>query len=255
MQLADIAVSGMETQESGVLIGGGHYWEIVSGKLKHLYESLVALDSKFGWLIQRTVSALNVASEIEPVDVGTLHVCRIGRTYKLSFWETESIGIVTEKESKKSDEKTMQFFEQSLLFKGGRYEVSLPRKIENNDLHSNYDVAKKRFDQLIKKFKMNVPLYDQYNEVIQDYVKQGIVERVKNDNQTDNRLYYLPHRAVIKEERLTTKLRVVFDASSHATGCLSLNDCLMKGPNLNPDLLSILLKFRQHKVAFMADIP
>ena len=59
----------------------------------------------------------------------------------------------------------------------------------------------------------------------------------------------------IKEERLTTKLRVVFDASSHATGCLSLNDCLMKGPNLNPDLLSILLKFRQHKVAFMADIP
>lgn len=140
---------------------------------------------------------LNVASEIEPADVGTLHVSvgleeQINLTLR-SFWETESIGTVTEKESKKSDEETMQFFEQSLLFKGGRYEVSLPWKNENNDLHSNYDVTKKHSDQLIKKFKTNVPVYDQYSEVIQDYEKQGIVECVKNDNQTDNRLYYLPH--------------------------------------------------------------
>ena len=64
MQLADTAVSGMETQQLGVLIGGDHDWEIVSGKLERLSESLVALDSKFGWLIQGTVSVLNVASEI-----------------------------------------------------------------------------------------------------------------------------------------------------------------------------------------------
>ena len=43
-----------------------------------------------------------------------------------SFWETGSIGIAMEKESKKSDEETMQFFELSLLYKGGKYEVSLP---------------------------------------------------------------------------------------------------------------------------------
>ena len=79
------------------------------------------------------------------------------------------------------------------------------------------------------------------------------MERVQNVV-TDNPTYYLPHRAVINEERLTTKLRVVFDASSHAEGCQSLNDCLMTGPNLNPELLSILLKFRKHEVAFMADI-
>ena len=70
--------------------------------------------------------------------------------------------------------------------------MSLPWKKEN-DLHSNCDVAKKHSDQLIKKFKTNVPLYDQYSEVIEDYGKQGIVECVKNDNQTDNCLYYLPH--------------------------------------------------------------
>lgn len=34
----------------------------------------------------------------------------------------------------------------------------------------------------------------------------------------------------------------------------SLNECLLTGPNLNPDLLSILMKFRQQRVAVMADI-
>lgn len=91
--------------------------------------------------------------------------------------------------------------------------MSLPWKNESNDLSSNYDVAKRRFD--------HVPLYDQYRKVIQD-----IVEDVKNV-ETDNSLYYLPHRAVINEECLPTKLRVVFDASSHATGCSSLNEALI----------------------------
>lgn len=78
---------------------------IVSGKLERLSESLVALDSKFGWLIQGTVSMLNVTSDTEPTDVGALHVsvdldAQINHTLR-SFWETESIGIVTERESKK----------------------------------------------------------------------------------------------------------------------------------------------------------
>ena len=257
LQLADTSVSGMETQELGVLIGGDHYWKIVTGKLERLSESLVALDSKFGWLIQGTVSMLNVTTETEPTDVGTLHVSvgldeKINHTLR-SFWEIESIGIMNEKESLKSNEEALQLFEKTVQFKEERYEVRLPWKNEDHYLPSNYNVAKRRFDQLVKKFQNNVPLYEKYSDVIKEYVSQGIVERVQNVV-TDNPTYYLPHRAVINEERLTTKLRVVFDASSHAEGCQSLNDCLMTGPNLNPELLSILLKFRKHKVAFMADI-
>lgn len=66
--------------------------------------------------------------------------------------------------------------------------------------------------------------------------------------------YYLPHHAVMREDKVTTKLRVMFDASSHEEGSPSLNDCLLTGPNLNPDLMSVLIKFRLHEVAYMADI-
>lgn len=64
----------------------------------------------------------------------------------------------------------------------------------------------------------------------------------------------MPHHAVLRQDKTTTKLRVVFDASSHEEGCPSLNDCLFEGPNLNPDLLDVLIRFRLHKIALTADI-
>lgn len=64
----------------------------------------------------------------------------------------------------------------------------------------------------------------------------------------------MPHKEVMREQALTTKMRVVFDASSHAKGCKSLNDCLQKGDNLYQDLVQILLRFRTHPVAVIADI-
>lgn len=67
-----------------------------------------------------------------------------------------------------------------------------------------------------------------------DYLQQGICEDVPaNDSEaekTDAVEYYLPHNAMLREDKTTTKLKVVFDAFSHA----SLNYCLLAGPNLNP---------------------
>lgn len=41
---------------------------------------------------------------------------------------------------------------------------------------------------------------------------------------------------------------------AHDKDGMSLNECLYKGPNLNPELLSVLLKFRENRIAFTADI-
>jgi hypothetical protein len=65
---------------------------------------------------------------------------------------------------------------------------------------------------------------------------------------------YLPHRGVVKMESLTTKLRIVIDASAHETNCLSLNDNLHAGPKKGPDLLDVLLNFRTHRIALMGDV-
>ncbi|KAH7949906.1 hypothetical protein HPB49_016623 [Dermacentor silvarum] len=64
----------------------------------------------------------------------------------------------------------------------------------------------------------------------------------------------MPHQAVIKEDRTTTKIRIVFDASSHERGAKSWNVNLESGPSLNPDVPALLLRFRRYKVAMTTDV-
>ena len=67
--------------------------------------------------------------------------------------------------------------------------------------------------------------------------------------------FYLPHRAVVRENAETTKLRVVYDASAHAhNNAPSLNDCLHAGPPLQNQLWSVLTCNRFHSVAVTGDI-
>lgn len=65
---------------------------------------------------------------------------------------------------------------------------------------------------------------------------------------------FLPHQAVLREEALTTKTRVVFDASSKDSKGLSLNDALYKGLIIQSDLFSIIMRFRCFRYVICADI-
>ena len=67
-------------------------------------------------------------------------------------------------------------------------------------------------------------------------------------------VYYIPHQAVIKPDSVSTKLRVVFDASAKTTSGNSLNDKLLPGPNLQRDLLKIVLRFCTYEYVLTADI-
>ncbi len=49
------------------------------------------------------------------------------------------------------------------------------------------------------------------------------------------------------------KLRIVFDCAAKFLG-ESLNDKCLQGPDLNNRLLNVLLRFRQHQFAIMADV-
>ncbi|XP_043063591.1 uncharacterized protein LOC122319857 [Drosophila ficusphila] len=70
----------------------------------------------------------------------------------------------------------------------------------------------------------------------------------------DSASYYLPHHAVLKPESTTTKLRVVFNASSPSDNGVSLNDILHAGPVLQSDLTIQILKWRYFRYVYSADI-
>ncbi|KAK5977662.1 hypothetical protein GCK32_020150 [Trichostrongylus colubriformis] len=96
--------------------------------------------------------------------------------------------------------------------------------------------------------------WQQYVNTIEDHLKAGFIEEVDEHVHDNHRVYYIPHQAVYKESSSTTKLRIVFDASSKTRGAPSLNDCLHQGPTLLPELAGILLRSRLCRFLLIADV-
>jgi hypothetical protein len=95
---------------------------------------------------------------------------------------------------------------------------------------------------------------EEYDRVINEQLKTGVIERAEESTPKSlGKVHYLPHREVVRPEKSTTKLRVVYDASARSNGP-SLNDCLYVGPSLLPLLFDILHRFRLHRIALVADI-
>ena len=94
----------------------------------------------------------------------------------------------------------------------------------------------------------------EYDATIWSQLQLGIVEEVKElGYPADGKVYYLPHHAVVRTDKETTKVRIVCDASAKSTGC-SLNECLHIGPKFEQRILDILLWFRTYPVALDVDI-
>ncbi|GFR06033.1 uncharacterized protein TNCT_195021 [Trichonephila clavata] len=88
---------------------------------------------------------------------------------------------------------------------------------------------------------------------MQGYNDKKQAEAVLKDTQKEVRLFYLPHHAVKKITNEEIKWRIVFDSSSHSPGHPSLNNAFEAGPNLLPDILAMLLRFRLSKIAITSD--
>ena len=95
---------------------------------------------------------------------------------------------------------------------------------------------------------------DEYDKIIQNQLKEGIVERVSDEIQ-GKRECYLLHKAVIRETAQSTKMHIVFDASAKANQRgPSLNDCLENGPPLQNLLWSVVVQNCIKPVALCGDI-
>ena len=106
---------------------------------------------------------------------------------------------------------------------------------------------------LLHRLKQTPSILREYDDIIQDQLKKGIIEPVTETAPSSSRLRYLPHHAVICIDKTTTKVRVVYDASAKSDGP-SLNDCLLTGLKFNQKILDILIRFRSFCEALTADI-
>jgi len=215
--------------------------------MENLNENLVAVKTLFGWTIQGHNGYKEQADVLSFLNVAECEKKELDVT---DFWNLESIGIKLE-ESRDDDmyEKTTK----SIVFVNDRYRVSLPWKNTKETLNDNKNVATKRLNNLTYKLMKNTKQLLEYDNEIRQLVNKKIAEKVLNSS-SGYPIYYMPHKPVYREEKTTSKLRIVFDASSSELGYTSLNDHLSPVDNTVADLLVVLLKFRSNRVALIADI-
>ena len=122
-----------------------------------------------------------------------------------------------------TDVNVLKTFDESTEFlqKERRYQVKLPVKFEHEELGDNYTKSKQRLKSLLNTFnKGDSDLLFEYDRIIKEQRNLQIIEEVKNDENSicennihENNIHYLPHRAVIRNDKESTKVRMVFDAS------------------------------------------
>ena len=145
-----------------------------------------------------------------------------------------------------------EFKEQLRRSADGWYETSLPWKGNHRPLPTNWEGSIRRMTSLVRKFK-RTNMLDQYNIVIRDQISQVVVEEAPEE--VSGREFYIPHRAVIREQAESTKLRVVYEASVREhDNAPSLNECLYTGPPLQNQLWSVIVRNRFHPVAIAGDL-
>ena len=172
------------------------------------------------------------------------------------FWTQEQL-IVTRKLLSSLEKLVQEHFAQTHQYsvKEQRYTVCLPKKKTSLCLGDSRTRAKKRFItnelSLVRRGQ-----YDMFQLVVTEYLNLRHAQLVTSEEKQVRveKCYYLPMHAVFKQSSTSTKLRVVFDASSKTSTGVSLNDILVAGPTLHPNLDQILMRFRTYRVAVSGDV-
>ena len=170
------------------------------------------------------------------------------------FWETEEFDLDKTKQMSIENQEVVKLLNDSITRSkdNKRYQVPIPWKENKDKLENNYEMALQRLKNTEKQLDKRKHVKEGYKKVIDSYLNKGYIRRVDNTDKKDSK-WFLPHFPVVKLDKATTKIRMVFDASAKYHG-LSLNEVTESGPNLQSDMSEILIRFRRKPVALICDI-
>ena len=213
--------------------------------------TLTAQNSIFDWILSDPVcqtSELGSTSAHFSITTETLHE-DLSR-----FWEIEAPS-----ESPLTEDEVLceeHFINTHKRLPSGRYMVRLPFKngppIEIGD---SFEKAKLILQKSQARLQNKPDLFKEYSEFLTEYQELNHMELSPNFEGVDaSQTVYLPHHPILRESSSTTRLRVVFNASSLTSNGTSLNSHLYIGPKLLTDLVSIILRWRKHSLVYVADV-
>ncbi|XP_008484550.1 uncharacterized protein LOC103521222, partial [Diaphorina citri] len=128
------------------------------------------------------------------------------------FWEIENVPSVEGFKLSPEDKLCEEIYSSEVSRNDdGLYQVPLPFKEDPTQLGDSFTMAKKRFFLLEKRLQSSEDLRSSYDQAMSDLIDKGFMS--KCSDQSDISGYFIPHHIVTKSESVSTKVRVVYDAS------------------------------------------
>ncbi|XP_047038037.1 uncharacterized protein LOC124643200 [Helicoverpa zea] len=239
-----------------ILLGAEVYSQIIQEGIKrNITGTLLAQDTSFGWI-------LSGSCEVDPESNVHSHIAVMHSSVQADdmlkrFWELEAEPSGTKKILTEDEIKCEKIFTATTKRNSmGRYIVKLPLRDSDpvSKVGESKCIAEKRLKSLETRLKKNRTLREDYAKVMQEYLDLKHMRKITEKEKDNSKAIYLPHHAVIREDKETTKVRVVFDASCKGTMGMSLNDNLLIGPTLQAELRHTIMRWRTHPICLVSDV-
>ncbi|XP_029157227.1 uncharacterized protein LOC114929730 [Nylanderia fulva] len=253
--LQDLALADptpVSAESIDLIIGADLYPELLlDGIRKGTSGQPIAQRTIFGWVLSGPTSDAGA-----PHRSVTVQHCasadNLDRELRC-FWEVEEVPrrALLSPEEQQCEQHFAQTHSRDA---DGRYVVRLPfRRGPPIDIGESRFIAERSLSSLHRRFRSNAVLKSEYVDFLREYEALGHMRQIP-DSVLSAQHVYIPHHPVIRDSSLTTRLRVVFNASSRTTNSTSLNDHLHAGPKLQTELPAVILRWRQFRYVYAADI-
>ena len=172
-----------------------------------------------------------------------------------NFWKVEATTSSPGESMSMADRIALEKTEQSMTYDGERFSFGIPWLQERgSDLENNYYLANHRLKSLERSLAKRPDVAKEYARVLAAHEQKGYISEVPApDRLSKSAQWFLPHFPVVRSDKTTTKVRVVFDAAAPWNG-VSLNDTMHTGPALQGDIVDVLLRFSLEPVSLVGDI-
>ncbi|XP_063863037.1 uncharacterized protein LOC135102172 isoform X1 [Scylla paramamosain] len=156
------------------------------------------------------------------------------------------------------EERELKLIEEGLVYHevGKYWTASYPWIRDPRHLKNNVKVAVARLKTTENRLKkLDIQYAQSYHNEIKDMVKRGVARQLSEEvmQSYNGPIHYISHHEVLKPDSASTPLRIVFNSSSSYMG-KKLNDFWAKGPVVLNNMIGVLLRFRQERVAITGDI-
>lgn len=256
--IRDLNLCDINSNQIQMLIGSNVPDVLISHEVRKARKGYpYAVKTLLGWTLLGVYDGNTVGAESTIVAL-TRNLGVLGESSEYdyhSFWETESFGteVYNSKPRSIEDQRNLNILDKGTEFKNGHYVVPMLWK-SNVNLPESQHLANRRLNQICRRFQSSPDFFKMYQKNVTGHLENGFAEKLskeESEKRTDT-TWYVPHHGVTNVNK-PGKVRMVFDAAAQSSG-QSLNSNLFSGPDLLNSLLGVLLRFRKHKIAVVADI-